>query len=397
MAESKKEKKTPGLRERPDGSWQICISDGRKGDGSRRRMWKTLPTKREALHERAKMMAAKYEGRLVERSDATVAVYLENYLDKHADVSPTTLERYRGLARLQIKPHIGGVRLQDLRPSHLTHLYATLKTERGDTKKSKKGLSSSTIRQVHALIHVTLEFALTDGIITRNVASAVTKPKGERYLVTMSMDAAAIAKVLAAVRDTPLYVPVLVAALTGMRRGELLALRWANVDLDKKRLTVCESLYETDDGSLNVKKPKNGKSRTIAIDSTVCEALEEHRREQARTRLNALVFPAPEIRFTREGMVVAPGGLWSPSVMSGKFKRAVGRRGVNMRFHDLRHACASMMVAQGVQPKVISDRLGHSGIAITMDLYAHLMADQQEEAATRLGDALRREQGKKSS
>lgn len=391
-----------GLYERPDGSWQICVSDGRRPDGSRRRIYKTCATKSEAKRELAKMLAAKYEGKLVERSGATIAAFLDDYLDHHSDVAPRTLERWRSLARLQINPHIGGIRLQNLKPSHLMQLYAALAKEHKDGEKTKRGLAAATIRQVHAVIHLVLAYAVTDGILSSNPASAIPrarKPRVSRYEVTPP-DATAIATLLDALRGTPLYTLVLLASLTGMRRGELLALRWANVDLEHKRLTLCESLGEAD-GATYVKKPKSGKVRTIVLDDTLCEALEAHRREQARMRLNTLVFPSPEDRVThdRDGTttIVRAGSRWLPSVVSGKFKRAARRAGTPMRFHDLRHACASMMVAAGAHPKAVSDRLGHSGIAITMNLYSHLMDRQREEAAVMLGNMLRRAQAKRTS
>ena len=199
----------------------------RHEDGSRKRVYGPVcATKADAEIELDKLLAARAERKLLKRSSATVAQYVGNHLDNDAHVGARTLERYRSILRCQIAPHIGGVKLQDLKASHLTKLYADLETTRSDNKK-KVGLSKATIRQVHALMHVVLAFAEQDDILATNVAAKVKqKPKAQSPEVRPPADND-LGRLLDALRGSDLYTLVLLAAHTGMRRGELLGLRWA--------------------------------------------------------------------------------------------------------------------------------------------------------------------------
>lgn len=341
-------------------------------------------TKADAEIELDKLLAARAERKLLKRSSATVAQYVGNHLDNDAHVGARTLERYRSILRCQIAPHIGGVKLQDLKASHLTKLYADLETTRSDNKK-KVGLSKATIRQVHALMHVVLAFAEQDDILATNVAAKVKqKPKAQSPEVRPPADND-LGRLLDALRGSDLYTLVLLAAHTGMRRGELLGLRWADVNLGEQVLTVARSLYELGDGTLDFKSPKNGVTRRVLLDAHACAALEAHRREQANTiGISKLVFPSPRDRVqTKDGKmeIIRAGSRWQPSVVSGLFKRAASRAAVPMHFHALRHYTASLMLANGAPMKVISDRLGHSSMAITERIYAHLGNDQRRAGA----------------
>jgi len=387
-----------GLYQRGNGRWQVVVSNGTRENGRRRRIYKSFGDKDAAENELHKLLTDKRNGRLVESSNASLKHYIDNYLNNHARAGARTVERWRSILRLQIEPYIGDVKLKNLRVRHLTDLYRALESARADNKK-KAGLSKSTIRQVHALIHLTLQFAVAeDGILAHNIAAAVPKhrkPKVELHPVTV-LDADELARLLGSLQGRPLYAPVLIAALTGMRRGELLALRWSRVDLSKQLITVAESLDERADGSLHTKKPKSGKVRLIQLDAMACSALEAHRKDQTRTiGMNALVFPTPEDRVvrTKDGTkIIRAGSPWKPSVMSGQFQRAAKRAGFTLHFHQLRHTAASLLIAAGAHLKVVSDRLGHSSTAITDRIYAHLADAQRQEAADLLGNTLRRAQ-----
>jgi len=382
-----------GVYRHGDG-YQVCVSHGFGNDGKRLRDYYTFAAIAEAVKARRRLLHLRDEGKLVERSNATLAQYIQNYLDNHAHVAPKTLERYRGILRLQIAPHIGGIKLRNFKLSHLKDFYATLAEPRADGDKHKPGLSGATIRQVHALVHLVLAYAVEDEVLATNVAAKVkNKPKAQSAKVRPP-DGDALNRLLDSLRGTNLYTLVLLAAHTGLRRGELLGLRWADVSLNEQLLNVRQSLYELDDGTLGFKSPKSGEPRTVTLDASICAALEAHRREQARTGINALVFPAPEDRAVRakDGgvKVVRAGERWQPSALSGQFKRAAKRAGLSMHFHELRHAMASLLLRKGAPMKLISDRLGHSTTAITDKIYAHLSDDHRRAAADMMGEALGR-------
>jgi integrase len=193
-------------------------------------------------------------------------------------------------------------------------------------------------------------------------------------------------RLLAAIRHTRVYWPVLLALATGMRRGEILALRWRNVDLERGVLQVVESLEQTKLG-LRFKAPKNNKSRTIALPAFALEDLRWLKREQAEELL------ALGVRQTGDTLVCGRGDgePKSPLALSQEFARLVGRTKdiPRVRFHDLRHSHATQLLHDGVHAKVMSQRLGHSSVAITLDLYSHVDDQMESDAAARLDVAFR--------
>ncbi len=186
-------------------------------------------------------------------------------------------------------------------------------------------------------------------------------------------------------RGTRLYVPLLVAVTTGLRRGELLAVRWQDVDLVRAMLTVRQTVEQTR-GCIQFKKPKTKKSqRTIALLTMTMDALRVHDIEQKKARL--MIGPA----YKDQGLVFAreDGSVWPPNALTMAYRKLVRKAGLQtLRLHDLRHSHATQLLRQGVHPKVVSERLGHSTIAITLDTYSHVLPGIQEEAASKLNAAL---------
>ena len=193
------------------------------------------------------------------------------------------------------------------------------------------------------------------------------------------------ADLLNKLRSSSLYLPVLLAAATGMRRGELLALRWRDVDLSTSRATISQALEQTKEG-VRFKTPKTDRSRrTIALPKFAVDALETHRKEQAEQRLK--LGPA----YESQDLVIAraDGSPWPPDTFSTAFASFIRRSGLSrIRFHDLRHTHATQLLKQGVHPKVVSERLGHSKIGITLDTYSHVLPGMQEDAALRIEKTL---------
>ena len=176
---------------------------------------------------------------------------------------------------------------------------------------------------------------------------------------------------------------------TGLRRGEIIALRWRNVDLDGKSLAVVESAEQTDAGDVRYKEPKSGRARTIALSSTVIAELRAHRARQAQEQLRLGIRPDPDsfVVAQVDGSALQPRSLTREWLKNRTVQRTALPR---IRFHDLRHSHASQMLSAGVHPKIASERLGHSTIGITLDLYSHVMPGMQADAAERVDEAIQR-------
>jgi len=229
-----------------------------------------------------------------------------------------------------------------------------------------------------------LRQAVRRQLLARNPAEAVRPPRPARAPVR-TLDEEQTTRLLKTAQGTRLHVPVLVAVMTGLRRGKLLALRWSDMDLEAATLSVTQTLRVTHNG-LVFAPPKTGKSRRLlALPPLVVEALREHRRRQLEDRLrlgpvwqeHGLVFPGPD------------GRPWHPATLSCSFRELCKRAGMEIRFHDLRHSHATQLLKAGVHPKIVNEWLGHSTVGITLDIYSHLLPGMQEEAVGRLEAALR--------
>ena len=208
-----------------------------------------------------------------------------------------------------------------------------------------------------------------------------------------TFDMAQTAELLEALRGTRLLIPVTLGILCGLRRGEIVALRWRNGDLSAGKIAVVESAEQTATG-VRYKPPKSGRGRTVALSATVAEELPARRLQQAEELLRL------GIRQSDTTFVCAreDGEPMQPRSLTHAWKQILGRTKLpRMRFHDLRHAHATHLLSNGVHPKVASERLGHSHVGITLDLYSHVLPGMQEDAAARVDEALRQELQKRSS
>jgi len=202
----------------------------------------------------------------------------------------------------------------------------------------------------------------------------------------LAYDAAQTAELLEAVRPTRIFIPTLLAVMCGLRRGEILALRWGRVELgdNRRQLSIVESAEQTRDG-VRYKEPKSGRARTVSLSSTIVAELKAHRARQAEEQLRLGIRP------DENSFVVAQydGNPIQPNSLTHEWVRILGKTSLpRIRFHDLRHTHASQMLAAGVHPKVASERLGHSTIGITLDLYSHVMPGMQADAAEQVDAAL---------
>ena len=221
----------------------------------------------------------------------------------------------------------------------------------------------------HRLLHKALAQAVKWQLLVRNPLDAVEPPRAERREMR-ALDENETATLLGLLGASRLHMAVMLAVTTGLRRGEILGLRWSNVDLAKGTITVVQSLEQTKEG-LRFKSPKTHRSRrSLALPAIAIEALRSHRAKQARERL--ALGPAYD---DHDLVCPRPGGApWPPDMFSTTFAASVRRSGMKLfRFHDLRHSHASQLLKAGVHPKVVSERLGHAGIGITLDTYSHVL------------------------
>jgi integrase len=373
------------LKERSPGHWAIVIDITDPGTGKRRRKWHSFAgNKRQAQAECARLITEHRAGRVnVAPTRITVADFLNRWLaHMQSQVGPKSHESYDVIIRSNIVPLIGNVSLAKLHPAMISEAYAkALKSGRRD---GKGGLSPKTVSHMHGILRHALAQAVKWDLLGRNPADAVEPPKIERKQMT-ALDADATAALIEAARGTILFIPILLGALCGIRRGEITALRWKAVDFETGRLSVVVSTEQTMKGTRE-KPPKNGKGRSVTMPSLVVEELRQHRLKEAERLLGY------GVRLTDDHHVVTHEDAqpMQPASLSNAFRLFVGRRNVpKIRLHDLRHTHATQLLRDGVHPKIAQERLGHSSIAITLDLYSHVLPGMQDEAAQRVDTALR--------
>ena len=268
------------VRERGDGNWYAVVDLRDSITGKRRRKWHSLQAsgKRQAQIECAQLIADLNGGTYMEPSKTTMAKYLERWLGHvKSQVSPRTYERYCEIVRKNFAPLIGGVVLSKLQPVQITDAYS--KALDDGRRDGKGGLSPSTVHHMHRVLKHALKQAVRWQLLTRNPAEAVDPPKVERQAM-QTYDMSQTATLIEAMRETRLHIPTILAVLCGLRRGEIAALRWRNVDLVRAQLAVVESAEQTEAG-VRYKEPKSGRARTVALSSSVVEELKAHRLRQA--------------------------------------------------------------------------------------------------------------------
>jgi integrase len=372
------------IRERSPGHWAIVIDARDPVTGERKRRWQSFTgTKREAQVECARLLTEQKAGTAVEPSRTTVASFLEQWLEHmQSQVSPRSHERYAELCRKNLAPLLGNLKLTKLQPAHISAAYTKALTS--GRRDGCGGLSARTVTHMHRVLRQALQQAVQWQMLSRNPADSCKPPKIERKPMR-TYDLAQTAELLAAMRGTRFFIPVILGALCGLRRGEIAALRWGQLDLEKGQLAVIQSAEQTRAG-VRYKEPKSGRTRTVALSATVVEELRAHKFRQAQELLRL------GLRTTDASFVCAreDGQPLQPLTLTHDWERKLAKTALpRIRFHDLRHAHATHLLSSGVHPKVASERLGHSKVGITLDLYSHVLPGMQEDAAARVDDALR--------
>jgi integrase len=367
-------------------SWRIKFDAGTDEAGKRLIQYQTVRgTKRDAEAELAKRLTELTEGRYVPPTVETVGTYATHWLDNIAPAKCTevTCTRYRSIVTTHIGPGLGDVPLQALDGKQIDAFYAHL---RANGRRFGGGLSSMTLHHVHTLLRQILASAVKAKKLIRSPVDDVqTKPSAKAKKVSV-LDEREIAALLAQLRDHWLYMPVLTAISTGLRRGEVIALRWSDLDLAKGILQVSRSVEEID-GTFRFKAPKTDTSnRTIKMPPRLVEELGRHRKEQSEMRLRLglgkdladLVFTSPD------------GAMLYPNYLTECFALEVRRAGLKpVRFHSLRHSHLTLLLNSGVPVHAVAARAGHAKASTTLDTYSHLIGGEDDRAAGAIEKALK--------
>ena len=370
----------PGhITKRGKGSWAVVVDLGRDPTtGKRKQLWRSVKgSKREAEALLVHLLAQRENGIDTPPGRITVAEYLQQWLSVYAqpNTAPKTFRRYEQIVRVHLLPVIGGTPLAKLRPLHIQEVY---------TQVLEKGVSARTALHCHRVLREALQHALKWQLIPRNPADAVQPPRPQRYEIA-AMGPDEVKRLLAAADETRYGDLIHLAAMTGLRQGELIGLRWQDVDLETGILHVRQTCQWLSRVGFVFRQPKTYRSaRPVALSPASVARLHQHRLRQLEDRLAA--GPA----YQDSGLVFANalGAPVHPTNLRRTWLRIAEQAGLpRLRFHDIRHAHASLLLQQGVHPKIVSERLGHSGVAITLDTYSHVLPSLQAQAASGL-DAL---------
>lgn len=353
------------------GSYWIHTAEGPK------RRYISGKRREDVRDELAKALSDRLGGLIFDAGAMTVGEYLDRWMkDVEGTVRESTHQRYGYAVEPHIKPALGNIKLKDLNPAQVRWFYR----DRLDS-----GLAPATVHKLHVVLHKALKAAVADGLIPRNVAAGLKLPKLSREEIDpLSREEARC--LLETARGERLEALYVLALNTGMRQGELLALKWDDVDLEGGVLRVRRTLTKTGK-TYTTGEPKTKNSRrTIRLTVAAVDALRGHlsRQLEEMQRMGSLYQPGGLVFATEAGTIINPSNLRNrslkPLVSAAKLRP--------VRFHDLRHTCATLLLGQNVNPKIVSEMLGHASVSITLDVYSHLMPDMQEKAAKALEEAL---------
>lgn len=363
------------IEKRAKDSYSIKVSVGKDATGKYKFQWTTVRgNKKEAEKRLSELLTQIDTGTFIKPGKITLAEYLERWLKDYVqpNLSPKTYEGRAQYVNRQIIPSLGKLALIALKPEHLQHFYAErLSNGRCD---GKGGLSARTVRDLHGILHAVLATAVKHGLLVRNVADAVDPPRFPRPEMHV-MNEVELISVLEVARPTSYYALFYTLLFTGMRRSEALALRWGDADLLAAQISINRSMHQLATGEIIFRQPKTaGSRRMVSLPPSACLVLRQHRDNEE----------ALKGALKDDDLIFAhiDGSPLLPSSVTHSWMKLVRRCGLpGIRLHDCRHTHASLMLKQGVHPKIVQERLGHSSIRITLDTYSHVAPGLQEAAA----------------
>jgi len=368
------------ITKRSKNSYSVVLSLGRDPTTSKYKyQWVSVKgTKKEAEKRLAEILHQLDTGTFMKPGKTTLGEFLERWLKDYAwsNLAPRTAEGYEHIIRRHLIPALGNMPLTQLKPENLQRYYSEkLTSGRCD---GKGALSPRTVRHHHVTLHDALESAVKWGLLSRNPADGVSPPRCQRpEWHTLSEDD--IHTLLDAAQKTPYFALFHTALYSGMRRSELLALRWSDIDLLLCQVYVTRTLHQLRDGSIVFRAPKTAKGRRmIALSPSAVSVLREHKeRQEAMRAMLGIPLKDDDLVFSDlEGKPLLPNTVTHAWI---KLVRRIGLKGI--RLHDARHSHASLMLKAGIHPKIVQERLGHSSVTITLDTYSHVAPGLQEAAA----------------
>lgn len=370
------------IRQRGKGdSYLITIEvDKDAVNGRRRQQYVTVRgSKKAAENKLTEILRQLDTGSYIQPSKTTLADYLTRWLADYVkpNLSPRGFERYESIVRVHLIPNLGNILLTQLKSEHLQKHYSAM---------LGSGQSARSVRYHHVVLHKALATAMKWGLVVRNVADGVDVPKARRAEM-QTWDEHELNQFLEAAKATPYYQLFYLALFTGMRRSELLALRWRDIDLILGQISVSRGLHQLKDGGYVFTEPKSTRSRrTIALSPSAVLML---RRYYDTVKMDYAMLGKP---LKDDTLIFSTLGIpLRPNTISRAWTMLADKAGVKViRLHDARHTHASLLLKQGVHPKVVQERLGHSSIAITLDTYSHVAPGMQQAAADRFDEVLLR-------
>ena len=363
------------ITKRKDGRWMTRYTVYTAAGPKRRHIYGR--TRQEVAALLAKAMSERDGGIELDPSRVTVNEYLQRWLKDSVkgSVRPITFESYERLVRVHVVPTLGRIKLKALSPAHLQGFYR----DRLDA-----GLSPCTVQRLHAVIHRALKQALRWGLVPRNVSESADPPKAQRKEIR-PLTPEQVRTLLKTAEGDRLEALYVLAITTGLRQGELFGLKWEDVDLATERLSVRRTLT-TPKGGRRLGPPKRSKSRrSVKLTTRALEALTAHRERQMeeREKLAELWHDHGFVFTTQVGTPINRHNFFRRC-----FKPMLEKAGLphTVRFHDLRHTCATLLLSKNVNPKIVQELLGHANISQTMDTYSHVLPDMQERAASAMDE-----------